>query len=101
VTFNHGVVGSIPTALTNEIGAFFSFFRPGRSRSKKRLYVTPVTSRARWKLYTDCRRFSPGSQEVAMTAMKQTGTRFARWFKTFREKNRPPYRYYEHSMYDA
>jgi hypothetical protein len=22
-------------------------------------------------------------------------------FKTFRDKNRPPYRYYEHSLYDA
>jgi len=36
-----------------------------------------------------------------MTAMKQTGTRFVRCFKTFREENRPPYRYYERSMYDA
>lgn len=36
-----------------------------------------------------------------MTAMKQTGTRFVGWFKTFREKNRQPYRYHEHSMYDA
>jgi hypothetical protein len=36
-----------------------------------------------------------------MKAMKKTGTRLARWFKTFREKNRPLHRYYEHSLYDA
>ena len=37
-----------------------------------------------------------------MTAtMKKAGKRFAQWFKTFRDKNRPPYRYYEHSLYDA
>jgi hypothetical protein len=34
-------------------------------------------------------------------AMKKTGRRFAQWFKTFREKNPPPYRWYEHSLYDA
>ncbi len=34
-------------------------------------------------------------------AMKKTGRRFAQWFKTLREKNRPPYRWYEHSLYDA
>jgi hypothetical protein len=32
-----------------------------------------------------------------MTAMiKKTSSRFARWFKEFRERNRPPYRWYEH-----
>jgi hypothetical protein len=36
-----------------------------------------------------------------MTAIKKTGTRLTRWFKQFREKNRPPHRWYEHSMYDA
>jgi hypothetical protein len=36
-----------------------------------------------------------------MTAIKKTGTRLIRWFKQFREKNRPPRRWYEHSMYDA
>jgi hypothetical protein len=35
------------------------------------------------------------------TAMKNTGGRFRQWFKTFREKNRPPYRWYEHGYYDA
>jgi hypothetical protein len=45
--------------------------------------------------YDHCRGESP------MTAVKKTGKRFARWFKAFREKNRPPYRYYEHSLYDA
>jgi hypothetical protein len=33
--------------------------------------------------------------------IKKTGTRFARWFNTYREKNRPPYRWYEHGLYDA
>ena len=36
-----------------------------------------------------------------MTTTKQISKRLARWFKTFREKNRPPYRYHEHSLYDA
>jgi hypothetical protein len=36
-----------------------------------------------------------------MSVTKQIGRRLARWFKTFREKNRPPYRYGEHSLYDA
>jgi len=36
-----------------------------------------------------------------MTAVKQTGTRFARWFRAFRDKNRPARRYYEHGLYDA
>ncbi len=34
-------------------------------------------------------------------AIKRTSARFTRWFKAFREKNRPPYRWYEHSLYDA
>jgi hypothetical protein len=32
---------------------------------------------------------------------KATGTRLSRWFKAFRERNRSPHRWYEHSMYDA
>jgi hypothetical protein len=36
-------------------------------------------------------------EEVAMAALiKKTGSRIARWIKQFREKNRPPYRWYEH-----
>lgn len=35
------------------------------------------------------------------TAIKKTGARFRQWFKTFREKSRPPYRWYEHGYYDA
>ncbi len=41
------------------------------------------------------------TEEIAMTALKQTNARFVRWFKTFRDKNRPPHRYYEHGLYDA
>jgi len=38
----------------------------------------------------------------AMTkAVKNTGTRVVRWFKALQEKNRPPYRWYEHGLYDA
>jgi hypothetical protein len=40
-------------------------------------------------------------QEVAMAATRKIGKQFARWFKTFREQNRPPYKYHEHSLYDA
>ena len=36
-----------------------------------------------------------------MTAMKKTGSRIAQWFKTFRQKNRPPHHYYDHALYDA
>jgi hypothetical protein len=43
----------------------------------------------------------PKVQEVAMAATKKIGKRFVRWFKTFREQNRPPYKYHEHSLYDA
>jgi hypothetical protein len=32
-------------------------------------------------------------------AIKKTGTRLAQWFKTLREKNRPPYRWYEYDVY--
>jgi len=34
-------------------------------------------------------------------AAKRTGKSFARWLKAFCDKNRPPYRHYEHSLYDA
>jgi hypothetical protein len=34
-------------------------------------------------------------------AVKSTGMRVPRWFKALQEKNRPPYRWYEHSLYDA
>jgi len=34
-------------------------------------------------------------------AVKKTGTRLVRWFKALQEKNRPPYRWHEHSLYDA
>jgi hypothetical protein len=37
--------------------------------------------------------------EVAMAALiKKTGSRIGRWFKQFREKNRPPYRWYDHDI---
>jgi hypothetical protein len=36
-----------------------------------------------------------------MATIKKIGTRVGRWFKAFHEKNRPPYRWYEHSLYDA
>jgi hypothetical protein len=36
-----------------------------------------------------------------MTAIKKTGMRATRWFKRFQEKNRPPYRWYEHGIYVA
>jgi hypothetical protein len=36
-----------------------------------------------------------------MTAIKKTGARFVHWVKAFQKKNRPPYRWYEHSLYDA
>jgi hypothetical protein len=32
-------------------------------------------------------------------ALKKTSTQFARWFRTVQEKNRPPYRWYEHDLY--
>jgi hypothetical protein len=35
------------------------------------------------------------------TSLKKTGARFRRWFKALQEKNRPPYRWYEHGYYDA
>jgi hypothetical protein len=36
-----------------------------------------------------------------MIATKNTGTRFARWLKSFKQKNRAARRWYEHSMYNA
>jgi hypothetical protein len=36
-----------------------------------------------------------------MAAIKKTGTRLARRFKAVREKNRPPYRWYECGLYNA
>jgi hypothetical protein len=48
-----------------------------------------------------CRPVEHNVQEVAMAATKKIGKRLARWFKTFREQNRPPYKYHEHSLYDA
>jgi hypothetical protein len=35
------------------------------------------------------------------TPEKETGTRFVRWFRRLRDKNRRPYRWYEHDCYDA
>jgi hypothetical protein len=36
-----------------------------------------------------------------MAGRKQVGKRHVRWFRTLQEKNRPPYRYYQHSLGDA
>ncbi len=33
--------------------------------------------------------------------VKKAGRQFTRWFKAFREKNRPPYKWYEHDLYGA
>lgn len=61
--------------------------------------MTAVTSRRRGfaKVWV----IEPKVQEVAVAATKKIGRRFARWFKAFREQNRPPYKYHEHSLYDA
>ena len=41
-------------------------------------------------------------EKVHMTkTARMTGARVVRWFKTVRERNRSPYRWYEHSFYDA
>jgi hypothetical protein len=32
---------------------------------------------------------------------KKAGMRVVRWFKALQEENRPPYRWYEYSLYDA
>jgi hypothetical protein len=39
-------------------------------------------------------------EEVGMTALiKKTQWRIVRWFKEFSERNRPPYRWYEHDQF--
>ena len=38
--------------------------------------------------------------EVIMAAVRKTGTRFARWFKDFRDTSRPPFRWYEYGIYN-
>ena len=61
--------------------------------------MTAVTSR--WRGLAIVVAIEHKVQEVAMAATKKIGKRLARWFKTFREQNRPPYKYHEHSLYDA
>jgi hypothetical protein len=40
------------------------------------------------------------NQEVAMAAfVRTTGSRMVRWFKQFREKNKPPHRWYEYDQF--
>jgi hypothetical protein len=34
-------------------------------------------------------------------AVKESGARFVKWFKEFRQKNRPPYRWYEYDYYGS
>jgi hypothetical protein len=34
-----------------------------------------------------------------MATIKKMSARLASWFKAFREKNRPPYRWYEDNLY--
>jgi hypothetical protein len=72
---------------------------PSPAPPEKRSFVTAVTSRWRGIAMVTC--IEPKVQEVAMAATKKIGKRFVRWFKTFREQNRPPYKYHEHSLYDA
>lgn len=36
-----------------------------------------------------------------MTAIKKTGTRVARWFKSLKQKNQTARRWYEYSIYNA
>jgi hypothetical protein len=61
--------------------------------------VTAVTNPRDW---ADDQRSGEGDmdqQEKAMTAsvkMRKARWRMTRWFKQFRDKNRPPYRWYEH-----
>jgi hypothetical protein len=39
-------------------------------------------------------------EEVRMVALaKQTKSRLVRWFKGFRERNKPPHKWYEHDHY--
>ena len=95
--FNHGVLGSSPSALTTNAWFFSDFL----ANPAKRNCVTAVTSRRLGSGYKDDDGFRPLLRRAPMTAMKKTGKRFARWFKQFRENNKPPFRYYEHSLYDA
>ena len=68
-------------------------------RPEKRPCVTAITSRLYRPQYTN-QSLGNVLQEATMTAaLKKTGTRFARWFKAFREKNRPASRWYEHDYF--
>ena len=40
-------------------------------------------------------------RSIMTAAVKKSGKHFVRWFRKFQDKNRPPYRWYEHSYYDA
>jgi len=40
-------------------------------------------------------------REVTMATIRKGTKQFARWFKNYREANRPPYRWYEHGAYVA
>jgi hypothetical protein len=40
-------------------------------------------------------------QEATMATIRKGTKQVTRWFKSFREANRPPYRWYEHGTYVA
>ena len=41
----------------------------------------------------------PPEEVIMVATVKRTGKHFAQWFKAFRERNRPPYKYYEYDIY--
>jgi hypothetical protein len=40
----------------------------------------------------------PPEEVIMVATVKKAGTQFSQWFKAFREKNRPPYKYYEYDV---
>jgi hypothetical protein len=89
-------------------GSDGAFFPPGyRHNSHKNQYVNSKIARCD-ACHPAARSSALGlilmrgnpDQEVAMTALiKKTRSRMVRWFKRFSEKNRSPYRWYEHDHF--
>jgi hypothetical protein len=58
--------------------------------------LSPVANRV---AYDDRKRNFP--REVTMATIRKGSKQFTRWFKSYCEANKPPYRWYEHGTYVA
>jgi hypothetical protein len=88
-----------------KITSLFAEHRPPVLLTRREFHLAKAPKCDRHQLLAEVVRVSSGDgstsfpREVMMATIRKGAKQFTRWFRNFREANKPPYRWYEHGTY--